>query len=90
MIEPPSRPEAGNFRLTGSLTAGHQNRLDDTLRKSGSSLAVVGFFVDGLLGAAAGAAPCGQFQKVLIAALIMPAARLFCGKFGPHWAQQLS
>jgi hypothetical protein len=43
MIEPPSRQRRG---ATGSRAAGHQNRLDDTLRKSGSSLAAVGFFVD--------------------------------------------
>jgi hypothetical protein len=28
------------------VQAGHQNRLDDTLKKRGGSLAVVGFFVD--------------------------------------------
>jgi hypothetical protein len=34
-----------------------KNRLDGTLRKSGSSLAVVGFFVDELLGAAGADVP---------------------------------
>ena len=46
MIEPPSRQRRG---ATGGRAAGHQNRLDYTLTKSGSSLAVVGSFVDELL-----------------------------------------
>ena len=53
MIEPPSRQRRG---ATGGRAAGHQNRLDHALKKSGSSLAVVGFFVDELLGGRAGAA----------------------------------
>jgi hypothetical protein len=53
MIEPPSRQRRG---ATGGRAAGHQNRLDGTLRKNGSSLAVVGFFVDEPLGAAGAAA----------------------------------
>ena len=43
MIEPPSRQRRG---ATGGRAAGHQDRLDGTLRKNGSALAVVGFFVD--------------------------------------------
>lgn len=54
MIEPPGRQRRG---ATGGRAAGHQNRLDGTLRKSGSSLAVVGFFVDELLGAAGAGVP---------------------------------
>jgi hypothetical protein len=49
MIEPLGRQRRG---ATGGRAACQQNRLDGTLRKSGSSLAVVGFFVDELLGAA--------------------------------------
>ena len=70
-------PEAGNFRPTGGLTAGHQNRLDDTLRKSGSSLAVVGFLVDELLELPA-LSRVGNF-KGLDCDLIMPAVCLFAG-----------
>jgi hypothetical protein len=47
MIKPPSRQRRG---ATGGRAAGHQNRLDGTLRKDGSSLAVVRFFVDELSG----------------------------------------
>ena len=43
LIEPLSRQRRG---ATGGRAAGHQNQLDDTLKKRGSSLAVVGFFVD--------------------------------------------
>lgn len=50
MIEPPSRQRRGTIFRPAALQAGHQNRLDDTLRKSGSALALVGFFVDELLG----------------------------------------
>jgi hypothetical protein len=51
MVEPPSRQRRG---ATGGLAAGHQNRFDNTLMKGGSSLAIVGFFVDerGAAGAA--------------------------------------
>jgi len=59
MIEPPSRQRRG---ATGGRAAGHQNRLDDTLKKSGSSLAVVGYFVDQLLGPAGGAVPVVTFE----------------------------
>ena len=52
VIEPPSCRRRG---APDGRAAGHQNRLDDTLMKSGSSLAVVGFFVDER--GAAGAVP---------------------------------
>lgn len=56
MIEPPSRQRRGTIFRPAAVQASHQNRLDDTLRKSGIALALVGFFVDELLGAAAGTA----------------------------------
>jgi hypothetical protein len=42
MIEPPSRQRLETFFRPAARAAAHQNRLDDTLKKGGSPLAVVG------------------------------------------------
>lgn len=62
MIEPLSHQRRG---ATGGRAAGHQNRLDGTLRKSGSSLVVVGLFVDESAGrpALAHVIPCSPLKR---------------------------
>ena len=45
MIEPPSR-QSGDLLLTGGRASRSSKSLDNTLKKRGGSLAVVGFFVD--------------------------------------------
>ena len=63
MIEPPSRQRRGTIFRPAAVQASHQNRLDDTLRKSGIALALVGFFVDELLGGPRPALPCAKRQQ---------------------------